>query len=195
MVAFFWRRGANLGNNGPLSARAHDPWVGCLGRLSRDTGDVQPNCPKNTFDVQIHHFRKRFIRMRVKLLPPRRTRIGEQDIHMVRRLAHFRHQTLDIRDLGAVGGNRDGNSARNFRWESVQGFAGGFACRRFTGCDVDFGTAGLEETGRFGLAMVLDSRAPGRSRGSSPLRRRGMRDRKRGRTRMRHADLVLLSPR
>lgn len=120
--------------------------------------DVQSNCSKNTFDVQIHHFRKRFIRMRVELLPPRSARVGEQDIHMIRRLAHFSHQMLDVLDLGAVGGNRDGNGAGKFRWESVQGFAGGFACRGFAGCDVDFGTAGLEETGRFGLVVVLDSR-------------------------------------
>lgn len=71
---------------------------------------------------------------------------------MVRGLAYFRHQTLDIGDLGAICGNRDGNGIRPFGWKSIESLTGGFACRGFAGCDVDFGTAGLEETGKLGFS-------------------------------------------
>lgn len=108
---------------------------------------IQPNRPKYTFHIQIHHLRERFIRVCLELLPPRGPRVREQNVHMVRGLAHFRHQMLDIGDLGAVCGNRDSNGAGTFGWESVQSFTGGFACGGFPGCDVDFGTAGLEEAG------------------------------------------------
>ena len=66
---------------------------------------------------------------------------------MVRGFAHFRHQLLDIGDLGAVCSNRDGDGAGAFGRESVQGLTGGFARGGFPGCDIDFGTAGLEEAG------------------------------------------------
>lgn len=76
--------------------------------------DIQPNCPKYTFHIQIHHLRERFIRMCVKLLPPRSSRVREQNIHMVRGFAHFRYQLLDIGDFGAVCSNRDSDGAGAF---------------------------------------------------------------------------------
>lgn len=107
--------------------------------------NIQPNRPKYTFHIQIHHLRERFIRVCVELLPPSSPRVGEQNINMVCCFAHFRHQLLDIGDLGAVCSNWDGDGAGAFEWESVQGITGSLARGGFPGCDVDFGTAGLKE--------------------------------------------------
>ncbi len=93
--------------------------------------NIQPNGAKNALDVQIHHLPKRFIRMRVELFSPRSARIRQENIHMIRRPAHFRNQSLDFCDLGAVGGDRYGHSAGSFVWERIQGLAGGFTCGCF----------------------------------------------------------------
>lgn len=88
-------------------------------------------------------------------------------MYMVRGLAYFRHQTLDIGDLGAVGGNRDGDGVRPFGWKSIESLTGGFACRGLAGCDVDFGTAGLEKTGKrkLGFSKPTNNKCPFMRRG------------------------------
>lgn len=73
---------------------------------------------------------------------------------MISRFAHFRHQTLDVGDFGAVCGNRDGDGAGPFGWQGIERLTGRFACCGFAGGDVDFGTAGLEEAARLISVMV-----------------------------------------
>jgi hypothetical protein len=85
--------------------------------------------------------------MGIELLAPCRARIRKQDIHMVRRLAHFLNQVFDALEFSAVGGHRDRFRARLEVRESIEGFDGFVAGGRFAGCDVDFGGAGLEESG------------------------------------------------
>ncbi len=85
--------------------------------------------------------------MCIKLLSPRRPRIGKQDIHMISRLAHFLHQSFYISDLSAVSGHADGLGAGTLVREGVEGGAGLVAGRGFAGGYVDFGAAGLEEAG------------------------------------------------
>lgn len=85
--------------------------------------------------------------MRVELLAPRRARVREQDIHVIRALAHLRHQLLDLGELGAVRGDGDGGGAGPLVGQGVEGGAGFVACGRFAAGDVHFRTAGLEEAG------------------------------------------------
>jgi hypothetical protein len=85
--------------------------------------------------------------MRVELLPPRRARICKQDIDMIRRLAHFFDQVLHALELGAVGRHGDRLCPRLQVGQGVEGGHGGVAGGRFPGGDVDFGGAGLEESG------------------------------------------------
>lgn len=88
--------------------------------------------------------------MRVELLSPRSTGIRKQDIHMVGRLAHFVDEMLDALELGGVGRDRDGPCAWLEVGEGVErgdGFGAGVG---LAGGDVDFGGAGLEETGGMG---------------------------------------------
>jgi hypothetical protein len=87
--------------------------------------------------------------MRIELLPPRRARIRKQDVHMVRRPAHFFDQVLDALELGAVGRHGDCSRAWLQVWERIECFAGGVAGGGFAAGDVDFGCAGLEESRGF----------------------------------------------
>lgn len=69
---------------------------------------------------------------------------------MIRRFRHLFYQAFDIGELGAIGGNRDGNGAGAEIGECVEGFAGRGAGRGFARGDVDFGASGLEEAGGWG---------------------------------------------
>ena len=84
--------------------------------------------------------------MRIEFLTPRRSCVREQDIDMISRLRHFRHETLDIGNLSAVGGNRYCARTRPLVGQSVQSGAGGVARGGFAGGYVDFGTACLHKS-------------------------------------------------
>lgn len=64
---------------------------------------------------------------------------------MLRTPSHFLYQLLDLGHTRAVGRDGDGARIGVFVGEGVECGAGGRAGGRFAGCDVDFGTAGLEE--------------------------------------------------
>lgn len=85
--------------------------------------------------------------MSIKPLPPSRPSVGKQHIDMIRRLANLRDEALELVDAGAVGGDGVGLGAGSFVGEGVEGLDGFVAGLRFSGCDVDFGAAGLEEAG------------------------------------------------
>lgn len=76
--------------------------------------------------------------MRLELLAPRSTGIGEEDINMVRCLADLCHEAFDFLDARAVGRDGDGLGTGAFVGERVErcdGFVAGFG---FAGGDVDF---------------------------------------------------------
>lgn len=83
--------------------------------------------------------------MRIEPLPPGRSRIREQYIHMIRRLFDLLHQPLDFSDLRTVCRDGDGLCAWALVGKGVEGGAGLIAGGGFAGGDVDFGAAGLEE--------------------------------------------------
>ena len=111
----------------------------------REGEDLQPNSIENALHIQIHHLRKRAVGVRIEFLPPRRSCVGKQYIYMVGRLGHFPHESLDVSDLGAVGGDGDGAGAWADVGEGVESGAGGVAGGGFAGGDVDFGAACLHE--------------------------------------------------
>lgn len=98
----------------------------------------QSNSIKHTLNIQIHHLRKRTVRMRVELLPPCRPCVRKQDIHMISCLAHFLDQFLHSFNVGAIRRHGDGFGAGPFVRQGVQRRAGFFAGGRFAGSDVDF---------------------------------------------------------
>jgi uncharacterized membrane protein YgcG len=112
----------------------------------RNNSNSQSNGIKNTLNVQIHHLRKRTIRMRIELLTPRCAGICKQNIHVVRRLAHFFDEVLHTFELRAVGRHGDCFCARLQVRQGAEGGDGGLAGGGFAGGDVDFGGAGLEES-------------------------------------------------
>lgn len=83
--------------------------------------------------------------MRVELLPPRRARVGEQDVDVVRRPAHLGHEPVQLVHARVVRGHGDGDRPRTLVGEGVEGRDGLVAGLGFAGGDVDFGAAGLEE--------------------------------------------------
>lgn len=83
--------------------------------------------------------------MRIKRLSPRRTRIREQDIHMVRCLPDLLNQVFHALDLGAVGRDGNGFRAGGQVGQGVEGLHGGVAGGGFAGCNVDLRSACLEE--------------------------------------------------
>ena len=111
---------------------------------------------KHSLDIQVHHLRKRRLRMRLKRLAPRRARIRQQDIDMVRLRADLAHQSLNLRRLGRVRGHRVGLAglaeAAGERVERVAGFAAGVG---FAGGDEDLGASCLEEAGILNFKLSL----------------------------------------
>lgn len=59
-------------------------------------------------DVQVHDLLERPVRVRVKLLPPRCARIGEEDVDMVGVRADAREELPDTLNVGRVGRYGDG---------------------------------------------------------------------------------------
>ena len=100
---------------------------------------------ENTLNVQIHDFRKCALGVRLELLAPGRARVGEQDVHVVRRLLDLGDETVELIHARVVRGHGDGLRVGAFGGEGVEGFHGFFAGGGFAGGDVDFGAAGLEE--------------------------------------------------
>ena len=86
--------------------------------------------------------------MLVKRRPPRRARIRQQNVHVVRMFLHLFHQADDFFWLRDVGRDGDGLAGEAVLFaqavEGVAGFGAGFG---FAGGDEDFGAAGLEEAG------------------------------------------------
>ena len=76
--------------------------------------NVQSDGIEYTLNVQIHHLCESRVRMRIELLPPRRPRVRKQDIDMISRLRDLFYKPLNIRNLRAVGRNRDRNGTRAF---------------------------------------------------------------------------------
>lgn len=91
--------------------------------------------------------------MCLKLLSPRGASVGEKDIHMVSRLAHFLYEPIKFLHLRTVCRNRDSLSARSLVRESIERCDSFVACRCFARCDIDFGAASLEKTACFQLAV------------------------------------------
>lgn len=83
--------------------------------------------------------------MRLEALAPGRSRVGEQDVDVVRVLRHLAHQRLDALDCGAVGGDGDGARARLEVGEFVELRHGLLAGLSLPRGDEDFGASGLEE--------------------------------------------------
>lgn len=98
--------------------------------------------------------------MCLKLLSPRGASVGEKDIHMVSRLAHFLYEPIKFLHLRTVCRNRDSLSARSLVRESIERCDSFVACRCFAGCDIDFGAACLEKTACFQLAVEYLSLFP-----------------------------------
>lgn len=71
--------------------------------------------------------------------------VGEEDVDVVGGLGDLLYEGTDTGDLGGVGWDGDGFCAWLETWEGVEGGAGFFAGGGFAGCDVDFGSSGLEE--------------------------------------------------
>lgn len=86
--------------------------------------------------------------MLVKFLSPRRARIREQNIHMIRVLLHLLDQSLDFARLCDIRRDRDGFAVGV--GEGVEGCDGFFAGFGFARGDEDFGAAGLGEAVVFG---------------------------------------------
>lgn len=148
-VAFFWSRGANL-TLVSICWVARNKRRACQKMKMKHPSfkinmNLQSNRPKHTLDIQIHHLRKRTIWMCIELLAPRRSCICKQDIHTIRGFLHLGHQLFDPFDLAAICGYRNRLRAWRFIGKRIESGTGGFACGRFAGGDVDFGTAGLEE--------------------------------------------------
>lgn len=105
---------------------------------------------EDRLDVQVHHLREGRLRVRVERRPPRRARVGEQDVDVRRLRRHRRHERLDPRHGAGVGRGGDGASPRLQPRERVELRGGGVAGRGFARGDEDEGAAGLEE------AVVVD---------------------------------------
>jgi hypothetical protein len=129
--------------------------------------DSQSNRIENTLHIQIHNLCKGIIRMGIKLLTPRRSRIREQDINMISRLADFGNQMLDAREFCAVGWNGNGFRAGLEIGKGVEGCHGFVAGVSFAGGDVDFGCACLEESGSFCQPFSFLSSSRGKALGCS----------------------------
>lgn len=98
---------------------------------------------KNTLHIQIHHLGEHFLWVRVELLAPRRTRIGKQDVDMVRCLRNFRNQSVQLFHTGAIRRHRDGLGTGPFAREGIQGCNGFITGLLLARSDVDLGAAGL----------------------------------------------------
>ena len=111
-----------------------------------ESGDKQPDRIEDAFDIQIHHLRKRLVRVGVEFLTPCCTGIREQDVDMICGLGNLAEEVLDTGKLAAVCGDGDGFGAGPLvreRIESVARCAAGVGLPRG---DVNFRAAGLEET-------------------------------------------------
>lgn len=98
-------------------------------REKRGCGHLLLHQIKHTLHVQIHHLGERRLGMRLELFAPGGARVGEEDVNVVRRLAHFGHEAVQLRHLGVVGGDGDGLRAGPFVGQRVQrrhGLVAGF---------------------------------------------------------------------
>lgn len=86
------------------------------------------------------------VRVGIELLTPGRTGVGEQNVNMVGVLLDLLDQALDLRHLGGVRRDRDGDGTGVAVRERVQRIAGLLARLRFARGDEDLGAAGLEKT-------------------------------------------------
>ncbi len=66
--------------------------------------------------------------MRIKFLSPRRASIGEQDIDVIRRLAHFFHQSLDLARFRTISRYGNGFGTRTEIGQGVQRRDSRIAC-------------------------------------------------------------------
>ena len=83
--------------------------------------------------------------MRIEFLTPSCSCIGKEYVDVICALRDLFHQTLNFRDLRAVGGYRDGLGAGSFVGHGIESFTSGVACGLLSGGYVDFGAASLEK--------------------------------------------------
>jgi hypothetical protein len=80
---------------------------------------------KYALDIQIHNFIPPVLLIHfIEIRAPRRARICKQDIYMVGVFVDFLHESLDVGDLAAVGGNGVGPRVGGFVGEHVEGCDG-----------------------------------------------------------------------
>lgn len=108
----------------------HDDATGVLdgGALLQQRGELLGGV-EDALDVEVHDLAKGIVRVCVKGGAPCGTGVGEEDVDVVGGLGDLGDQTLDLRDLGGVGGDGDGDGARSFVGEGVEGRDGFFAGR------------------------------------------------------------------
>lgn len=83
--------------------------------------------------------------MTFKIGTPRGTSVGKENIDVVCRLRDLSGQALDLGDLGGIGGDGDGDSARALVWEGIESSDGLVTCLCLSRGDIYFGTSCLEE--------------------------------------------------
>lgn len=95
--------------------------------------DILLDCIENTLHVQIHHFGKHLLWVRIELLAPGRACIGEQEINMVGRLANLCNQSVQLGHIRAVSGYRNCLGTGSLVGQGVQccdGFIAGLLLAR-----------------------------------------------------------------
>lgn len=92
--------------------------------------------------------------MRGERRAPRRAGVGAEDVDAGGVLGNLGDEVADAGEGGEVGGDGDGDGAWGEVGEGVEDGAGGEAGGGFAGGDEDFGGAGLEEAGDWGLVWL-----------------------------------------
>lgn len=129
--AFFDKRGVNL-----------EEVSICKRREGRSS--ILLNRKEHALHVQIHDLIPTILLVYfLEFAAPGRARVREKNVNVVGVLFNFLDQSLDLRDFGAIGGDRDGFA---FAWQSIESCDSIVACAGFAGCDEDLGTACLEES-------------------------------------------------
>ena len=101
---------------------------------------------KDTLHIEIHHLGEHLLGMRIELLAPSGTRVGEENVDMISGLSNLRGQSLNLLDARTIGRDGDGLRTGSLVGEGVKCCDGLFTGVLLAGGDVDLGASGLQQS-------------------------------------------------